>query len=150
MRRQLIRLLSGAAAVAAALGSAQSASALCIVTLVDDTGLLGLSGDYESFSSQNAGGASASFTVLTALCACSITIDAVTAFHSAPPDGDSNVAFTTTFSMTGATVLGQTLAGLNQPLGLGLTTVTVHATAEKTAGVFPAGAYELELDAQCS
>ncbi len=147
MHRQLI---VSAVAVCAALGLAGPAAALCIVTLVDSTGALGLGGDYDSLSSQNAGGASASFTVLTALCACHIVIDPPTAFLDAPPDGNANVTFTTSFSMTGATVLGQTLAGLNQPLGLGLTTVTVHTTAEKAVGIFPAGAYELELDAQCT
>lgn len=149
MRRQLNGPL--VAAFALALGLSGPADAICIVTLVDATGGLGLSPDYETLSSQNAGGVPASFTVLTVgvLTTHQLVVDAPTSFASAPPGGDANVTFSATLSMTGATILGQVLAGLNYPLGLGLTTVTVHTSAEKTSGIFPAGSYELEVDARC-
>lgn len=150
MRRQL--RISGAAlggALMLALGAPGPASALCIVALVDDTGALGLSSDYKTLSSQLSGGSTTQFTVLTALCACRIVIDPPTGFVSPPSGGNTNVTFTVSYALTGATILGQALAGLDYPLGIGLTTITVNAKAEKSSGIFPAGDYELELDARC-
>jgi hypothetical protein len=150
MRRQLTTLAAAIfGAMALALGVSGPARAVCLVTLVDDTGSLGLSADYRTLSSELSGGSIAEFTVLTALDSHAIVIDPPGGFVNPPAGGDADVTFTVTYALSGATVLGQALGGLNYPLGLGLTTVTVNAKAEKSSGVFPAGDYELELDARC-
>lgn len=143
-------LTAAAASVAAALALSAPASAICIMAVLDDTGALGVNLDLDQMSSANPGGAPVSFTVTTTpFSSHQLIVEQPTSFSEAPAGAAANAAFHTTVSATGATFLGQVLAGLGNPLGAGLTTVTVNTTVEKSSGIFPAGDYEVEVDIRC-
>lgn len=147
MHRQLIVPVIAAAAAALALTS--PAGAICLITNLDlDVDLIPNAAN-TVLSSAGPGGQGATFRIFTAL-GTNLTVDSPAGFTSAPPGGDANVSFTTTVSSTGNTVFGGLLGGLSQPLGIGTSTITVNVTAEKTAGIFPAGEYLVAIEAHCT
>jgi hypothetical protein len=119
------------------------------VLLVTGSGTLAPNATYTQLSSEIGGGARGSATVTTTSSAFNLVVDTPTGFASMPAGGDSNVTYAALLSASGVTVLGDVLEGVLSPLGIGLTTVTVGATVDKSAGVFPAGSYQLPVTLRC-
>ena len=78
-----------------------------------------------------------------------VGVDQPLGFDLAPAGGDSDVAFSAVYSATGATVSANINAGTPISLLLGSTTLTIDADAQKTSGIFPAGAYRLLTTVRC-
>lgn len=78
-----------------------------------------------------------------------VTVDAPTAFSTAPSGGDTNVAYSAFFTATGATSLTDVEDDTATALGLGATSLAVGATVDRTSGVFPAGSYQLPVTIRC-
>ncbi len=120
----------------------------CAVTTPSD-GTLDLSNDYTELSSKIGGGTAGSAVVISTDADNTVDVDAASAWESAPADGGTNVTFDAEYDASGATTASDVAAGAATVLGLGATTVSVDAWAEKSSGVFPAGAYAMDVVVQC-
>lgn len=145
-------------AVVALLWAATPAETAIIGTctiLVNQTGIMAPNAAIDRLGSGQGGGRRAQATVTASSLLCSIlnlldcySIAAVapSSFLSAPNGGDSNVAFTSVFSLDG---------GPDQPGGTpaklvnGTHGVTVDLTAARTSGIYPAGAYQAQVVLRC-
>jgi hypothetical protein len=120
----------------------------CIV-LILGSGTLAPDATYTSLSSENPGGARGGATIITTSANFDLVIDAPVSFSMNPAGGDTGVTYGGLVSATGVTVLGDILDGALSALGLGLTTLSVGATATRGAGIFPAGAYQMPVTVRC-
>lgn len=120
----------------------------CTVT-VGAAGTLELDGDGNQLSSQNPGGAPATATIVTTSIGYRVDVDPPTAFTLEPAGGGTGVAYSASYSATGATILNNVLAGLLSVLGLGTTNLTIHASADRASGVFPPGEYQMPVTVTC-
>lgn len=120
----------------------------CVVAVLT-SGTLAADATYTSLSSENAGGARGSATVVTTSVNFDLQIDSPTGFSAMPAGGDTGVTYGALVSATGVTSLIDVVDGALSALGLGLTTLTVGATATRGAGVFPAGSYQLPVTVRC-
>lgn len=120
----------------------------CVVAIVS-TGTLAADATYTSLSSENAGGARGSATVVTTSVDFDLQIDTPVGFSAMPAGGDTGVTYGALVSATGVTSLVDIVDGALSALGLGLTTLSVGATATRGAGVFPAGSYQLPVTVRC-
>lgn len=152
--------LSAAVAAAAVLSSgaaAQTSQTLTFSGTVDDAcsvttpadGTLDLSSDYTELSSRIGGGTAGSAVVISTDADNTVDVEAAVAWTSAPADGGTNVAFDAEYDVSGATTASNVAAGNATTLGLGSTTISVDAWAEKSSGVFPAGSYAMDVVVQC-
>lgn len=121
----------------------------CSLTL-GGTGTLGPSSDLTVLSSEETGGVSGSVVASTNGVGSTIQVIAPTAFNTGPSSRDTNTVFAAAYELTGATIIGQVTGSTVTPLGLGQTTVTVDASATKSAGVFDAGTYTLTTVVRCT
>ncbi|GJL90483.1 hypothetical protein [Hyphococcus sp.] len=121
---------------------------ICIVAILG-SGTLAPDATYTSLSSENPGGARGGATVVTTSTNFDLTIDAPAGFSMMPVGGDIGVSFNALVSATGVTALTDILDGALSSLGLGLTTLSIGATATKGAGIFPAGSYQLPVTVRC-
>lgn len=145
------------ALVLAAGADAQTSQTLTFTGTVDDAcsvttpadGTLDLSGDYAELSSRIGGGTAGSAIVISTDADNTVDVDAASGWASAPVGGGTNVVFDAEYDASGATTASNVAAGNATTLGLGSTTVSVDAWAEKTSGVFPAGAYAMDVVVQC-
>lgn len=78
-----------------------------------------------------------------------INVDPPFSFDQAPASGGTDTAFEATYQASGVTVAAQTNAGVPLTVLLGLTTLTIDATARRTSGTFPAGTYRLITTVRC-
>ncbi len=120
----------------------------CIV-LILGSGTLAPDATYTSLSSENPGGARGGATVVTTSTNFDLSIDAPAGFSMTPSGGDTGVSYDALVSASGVTVLTDIVDGALSALGLGLTTLSVGATATKGAGIFPAGSYQLPVTVRC-
>ncbi|WDI32985.1 hypothetical protein PUV54_07215 [Hyphococcus flavus] len=119
------------------------------VLLITGSGTIAPNATYTQLSSEIGGGSRGGATVTTTSTNFNLVVDTPTGFSSMPAGGDANVTYSALFSATGVTILNDVLEGVLSPLGLGLSTVSVGVTADKSAGVFPAGAYQLPVTVRC-
>ena len=120
----------------------------CIVLIVG-SGTLAPDSAYTSLSSENPGGARGGATIVTTSTNFDLVIDAPASFSMAPAGGDTGVSYDALVSATGVTLLTDILDGTLSSLGLGLTTLSVGATATRGSGIFPAGAYQMPVTVRC-
>lgn len=121
---------------------------VCALT-VGLPGIIAPNATYTQLSSDNSGGQNGTISVLTTGTGFSITTEAPSNFTLAPTGGNSNVTFASTYSATGVTTISLAAGTTITPLNLGLTTATVHLSATKSSGSFPAGAYSTEVLVRC-
>lgn len=120
----------------------------CLLT-VTGSGTLAPNASYTQLSSEIGAGARGGALVVTTSTNFNLVVDTPTGFSSMPAGGDSNVTYSALLSATGVTVLGDIGEGILSGLGLGVTTVSVGAAADKSAGIFPAGSYALPVTLRC-
>ncbi|MGF1545267.1 MAG: hypothetical protein ACFB00_12350 [Parvularculaceae bacterium] len=120
----------------------------CIV-VVGTPGLLQPNAQSNALSSAETGGLPGLATVTATSADFDLEVDPPVAFASAPAGAETNAAFAASYSAAGATNATDTPAGAPTSLGFGVTAVTVNASATKSAGAFPAGAYQLETVVRC-
>ena len=123
---------------------------LSICSLIVGTpGVIAPNANYNELSSSNSGGIDGTITAITTGTGFSVTTEAPSGFTLAPTGGSSNVAFSTSYSATGATTINLTAGTTITPINLGATVVDVELTATKSIGSFPAGAYAAEVLVRC-
>ncbi|TJV01694.1 MAG: hypothetical protein E5Y12_20870 [Mesorhizobium sp.] len=107
-------------------------------------------------SSKQAGGSSASATVVANSLLCSIlnlldcysvSAPAPAAFSSAPSGGGTNVTFASVFRLDGAGV--DNPGSVAQRVVNGTHGLQVDLTATKSSGIFPAGSYQGTVTVRC-
>lgn len=118
--------------------------------VADSNGTLALNGLSTILSSTEAGGSAGAATVTTNNTTFSVSIDAITAFTTGPADADTNTTFATQYDASGATTASGVDGGTSTSLGLGVTTLSVDATATKSSGTFSAGTYQLTATVRCT
>ena len=121
---------------------------ICVLT-ISSSGTLTPNVDYTQLSSENGGGARGGATIITTSSSFDLVVDTPTGFSMMPAGGDTGVSYASLYSASGVTILGDIGEGVLSSLGLGLTNVSVGATATKAAGVFPAGSYQLPVTVRC-
>ena len=121
---------------------------ICLVAILG-SGTLAPDAAYMSLSSENPGGARGGATIVTTSTNFDLVVDAPASFSMAPAGGDTGVSYNALVSATGVTLLTDILDGALSALGLGLTTLSVGATATRGAGNFPAGAYQMPVTVRC-
>lgn len=120
----------------------------CTLTL-GTAGVLALSEDGQTLSSELPGGVSAKVALVTTGAEFQLEVDPLNAFASAPPGGQAD-QMSMAFSASGASLFTEVDASQPLRLGLGLTNVDVDLTAEKNDGVFPAGLYRSDVVLRCA
>jgi hypothetical protein len=140
-------MLAAGAAHAALLGT-------CTVTVLSG-GTLGHDAAIDTLGSREAGGSSAQVqvkansvvcTVLGLLDCYRVSAPPPAAFGVYPPGGDAGVAFSSSYSIDG----GPGIAGTTQTEVLnGTYSIAVDLTADRTSGIFPAGAYQAQVTVRC-
>ncbi len=121
----------------------------CVVT-VGTAGTLVASGDLTNLSSENSGGIKGTASVVTNGVNSSVQVIAPTSFLTGPSTADTNTTFATDYALTGATITAELAGTVTTSLNLGITTVSVDATATKSSGTFDAGAYSLVSTVRCT
>jgi hypothetical protein len=121
---------------------------VCALT-VGTPGVMAPNANYTQLNSQNAGGSSGSVTAVTTGTGFSVTTEAPSNFTLSPTGGGANVTFTSSYSATGVTTVSLTAGTTVTPLNIGITDVSVHLSATKSTGSFPAGAYAAEVVIRC-
>jgi len=144
-----LALFSGAEAFAA--GSTANAifngqvADTCILA-AGNAGTLASSADFTKLASTNAGGSQSTVNATATSNAYSIKTVAPSNFTT----GDSsNVAFSTSYSLTGTTSAYQVPGTQGTKLNPGNSVVAVDLNAAKSSGTFPAGAYAAAVTVRC-
>ncbi|TSE13095.1 hypothetical protein C1D09_006035 [Mesorhizobium intechi] len=139
-------------AVAAFAGVSQPAMAAIIGTctiVVGASGTMTANPAIGMLSSKQAGGSSASATIVASSLLCtllnlldcySVSAPAPAAFSSAPSGGGTNVTFASVFRLDGSAV--DINGSVPQRVTNGTHALQVDLTATKSSGVFPAGTYQ--------
>jgi hypothetical protein len=122
----------------------------CVIT-VGSSGTLGVSTDFATLGSSEAGGALGSANVLATGAGFSLSADAPTAWDSAPATGGTNVSFAATYAATGPTTIPTTNGGTLTALNRGNHSVSVGMTAQKTVlgETFESGSYDATVVLRC-
>ncbi|MEM6650305.1 MAG: hypothetical protein AAF603_08650 [Pseudomonadota bacterium] len=118
--------------------------------VVGTPGILAPNSDNTMLSSTQAGGQPAIVTVAATAALYKVDIDSPTTFTLAPSGGDTDMSYATEFDATGVTTLTDIAAGASVNLNLGVTVLSIDATAQKTSGIFPAGSYSMSSTVECS
>lgn len=117
----------------------------CVLT-VGTPGVLAPNSNFTSLSSANSGGVAGTMAVLTTGAGFKVSLDDVSAFTTG---NSTNVAFSSTYSGTGATTIGSTSGSTQTAINTGLTNLSVGLSATKTSGSFGAGAYTAAVTVRC-
>lgn len=118
--------------------------------VADANGTLGLSNDSRVLSSTEPGGTQGAATVTTTALGFNVTVSPPVSFAVGPTDADTNTTFATSFSAAGATALSGVTGNTPTPVGLGVTILTIDASATKGSGVFSAGSYTMDTTITCT
>ena len=122
--------------------------ATCVLT-VGTPGIMAPNALYNELDSSAAGGVPGTISALSTGTTFKVSAIAPTSFLLSPTDGNTSVAFASTYQASGATTTG-TVPGVTQTtLNSGLTTLNVNLKATRSAGNFPAGAYTAEVVVRC-
>ena len=122
-----------------------SAPALCLIIVRND-GTLGLDATRQVLSSKEAGGNSATADVYS-LWSYNVTVDAVPFFVAMPPDGDTGVTISSSYSGTALNFRGLTFPEQpgNVPVtlntGFSGTRLNIDMDATRVGSTYPAGNY---------
>lgn len=144
----LLTLPGAAVAVTANVPFAATVLATCTVT-VAAPGVMTANSDFTRLDSEESGGSAGRATVVTTGATFSVSVDAPSAFITAPAGGNENVTFAANYEASGATVASGILGTVPTLLNPGVTDVDVDLRATKSAGVFAQGAYASEAVVRC-
>ncbi|TRC81994.1 hypothetical protein FJV83_20405 [Mesorhizobium sp. WSM4307] len=145
--------------IAALAGFSQPAPAAIIGTctiMVGASGTMTANPAISILGSKQAGGSSASATVVASSLLCtllnlldcySVSAPAPAAFSSAPTGGGTNVTFASVFRLDGTGV--DINGSVPQRVTNGTHALQVDLTATKSSGVFPAGTYQGIVTVRC-
>lgn len=114
---------------------------------VGPAGLLATNVGQTVLSSSIAGGTAGTADITATSAAYQVSINAPTAFATAPTGGGTNVTFAANYSSAGATVLAA--GNTARPLNTGVSNITVNMSATKTSGSFPTGTYAAIVVLRC-
>ncbi|MER9292622.1 hypothetical protein NKI71_20535 [Mesorhizobium sp. M0510] len=155
-RRSSSRALLAMAAFAGSCLPVQAAIIGTCTIMVGASGTMKANPAISILGSKQAGGSSASATVVASSLLCSIlnlldcysvSAPAPAAFSSAPSGGGTNVTFASVFRLdgSGADVNGS----VPQRVANGTHTMQVDLTATRSSGIFPAGNYQGTVTLRC-
>ncbi|WP_171026352.1 hypothetical protein [Mesorhizobium comanense] len=155
-RRRSSRVLLAAAVFAGLCLPARAAIIGTCTIMVGSSGTMMPNPTINTLSSKQAGGSSASATVVASSLLCSllnlldcysVSAPAPAAFSSAPSGGGTNVTFVSVFRLdgSGADVSGST----PQRIANGTHPMQIDLTAAKSSGIFPAGSYQGTVTVRC-
>lgn len=132
-------LLAAAPAQAATTGATFLGSILSTCVLVAGTpGIITANADYTGMSSHNGGGQASTVVATATGSSFAITTEAPSAFTLAPAGANTGTTFSSSYLLSGATTAVEANGATSRGLNIGLTTVTVHMAAAKSADAFPA------------
>jgi len=146
-------------AMAALAGLCQPAQAAIIGTctiMVGASGTMTANPAISILGSKQAGGSSASATIVASSLLCtilnlldcySVSAPAPAAFSSAPSGGGTNVTFVSVFRLDGSGVDNN--GSVPQRVSNGTHPMQIDLTATKSSGIFPAGNYQGTVTVRC-
>lgn len=132
-------LLVSAPAHTATTGAVFAGSILSTCILVAGTpGVIAANADYTGMSSHNGGGLASLVTATATGSGFDITTEAPSAFTVAPAGANTGTTFSSSYALSGATTAAEADGATPRAINFGISTVTVHMAATKSADVFPA------------
>ncbi len=151
------KILAGAAVLMVSTVGAQAAdvpfsgnvSASCTLT-VDSNGTLAANTAATVLGSAEAGGVRGQVTAAAVGTGFTLSVANPTGFTANPTGGDTDVAFSSIYSATGATTVSDVAGGSGSALNSGTSVATIGMTATKSSGIFPPGAYSSVVVVTCS
>ncbi|ESY72347.1 MULTISPECIES: hypothetical protein [unclassified Mesorhizobium] len=155
-RRRNNRALLAMAAFAGFCLPVQAAITGTCTIMVGTSGTMTANPAIGILGSKQAGGSSASATIVANSLLCSllnlldcysVSAPAPAAFTSAPSGGDTNVTFASVFRLDGSGV--DINGSAPQRVVNGTHTMQVDLTATKSSGIFPAGNYQGAVTVRC-
>ncbi|MCA0031463.1 MULTISPECIES: hypothetical protein [unclassified Mesorhizobium] len=155
-RRRNNRALLAIAALAGLCLPAQAAIIGTCTIMVGGSGTMTANPAIGILSSKQAGGSSASATIVASSLLCSlfnlldcysVSAPAPAAFSSAPSGGGTNVTFASVFRLDGAGV--DNTGSVAQKVVNGTHSMQVDLIATKSSGIFPAGSYQGTVTVRC-
>ena len=155
--RRFVPAAVGAALLMSFAAPAQADSTVSFTGLILDSctltlgtaGLLAADDEGSTLSSTAPGGLAAAATIIATSANYELEVDPVTNFALAPAGGQPDSA-TVTYSVQGVSTGSGILAGTPLDLGLGVSLVSLDTEAHKADGVFPAGAYRMDVVMRCA
>lgn len=121
----------------------------CVIN-VNSSGTLGVSTDFQTLGSEEAGGSAGTATIVATGNGFDISADAPTAFSTKPAADTSSNTFEANYATNGATSIGQVDGATANDLNNGTTNVIVNMSASKSGSdVFEAGAYAATVVLRC-
>lgn len=155
-RRGSSRALLTVAALAGVCFPAPAAIIGTCTIMVGASGTMKANPAINTLSSKQAGGSSASATVVASSLLCSlldlldcysVSAPPPAVFSSAPSGGGTNVTFTSVFRLDGS---GADVSGsVPQRVANGTHPMQIDLTATKSSGIFPAGSYQGTVTVRC-
>lgn len=153
--------LSGACALAIAMTSSSAFAVdqdLSFTGLILDTctivvatdGVLAANPEANQLSSKNAGGVPGTATVVTNSDSSVVEVIAPVTWTQQPLNSGNDTAFSTSYSIpVGASTTGEVDGTVQTSLGFGPSELIINATADKGAGAYSGGQYELVATLRC-
>ncbi|RUV20677.1 hypothetical protein EOB77_13090 [Mesorhizobium sp. M7A.F.Ca.MR.228.00.0.0] len=155
-RRSSSRALLAMAALAGSCLPVQAAIIGTCTIMVGASGTMKANPAISILGSKQAGGSSASATVVASSLLCSIlnlldcysvSAPAPAAFSSAPSGGGTNVTFASVFRLDGSGI--DVNGSVPQRVANGTHAMQIDLTATKSSGIFPAGNYQGTVTVRC-
>ena len=114
---------------------------------VGPAGVLATNVGQTVLSSTNAGGQAGVADITATSAAYSVSVNAPTAFATAPAGGGTGVTFAANYASAGATTIATTSSAT--ALNTGVSNITVNMSATKATGSFPTGTYAAVVVLRC-
>ena len=112
-------------------------------------GTLGVSLQQNILSSEQIGGIPATATITTNSASSVVSLINPADFATAPAGASADVTFGTNYILAGTTIAVEADGETQTALNLGLSTMTINASATKSSGTLPTGDYTLTPTLRC-
>lgn len=120
----------------------------CLILIIEP-GTLAPNPILSQLSSKASGGQPGSSLAYASTGQYEISIDATSAFISAPQGGDDGTTFVSTYSGSGATVFSEQPGNEEVKLKRGITSIKADLVVDRVGSPFPAGDYQASLTLRC-
>jgi|GEM_PF-1912874 len=121
----------------------------CTIVVATD-GVLAANAETSQLSSKNAGGIPGTATIVTNSDASVVEVIAPVAWTQKPLNAGNDTTFTTSYSIpVGLVTSGEVDGTVQTGLGFGPSELVINATADKGAGAYSGGQYELVATLRC-
>ena len=128
---------------------AQNNKHSCTIIVDNTPGTMRQNANTTILASTQAGGQAARAQIIATNSSYRASIDAPTGFSVFPNNGNNNTEFSASFSSTGATQFLSSPSDVERKIKKGTSNISVHMSAKRFSGSFPAGNYAATVTLRC-